>query len=388
MHEIQTQTGTAKVWTMINEVEDSAVQQIYNMLKHPRLFKHVAIMPDVHAGIGATIGSVIAIKNAIIPSAVGVDIGCGMCSVKSNIHVDEIKPYLKQIHDEIIKRIPRGFAHRSESQKKDVHTYGDKELISELRDYSKIGEGTLFIQLGTLGGGNHFIELQQNENGILHIMLHSGSRNIGNKLAQIHIKRAKKLTEDNKRIVPVDLDYFDTNSQDGKDYIDHMNFALRFAYENRHIMTEIVRNVIASFVTVKFEPVINIHHNYAAKEFHFGEWVWVHRKGATKVTSSITGIIPGSMGTPSYLVKGKDNPESYFSCSHGAGRTMSRRKAKEENSLETFQLQMCGIYTESVDAHHLDEAPNSYKNIDEVMQNQPDLVDIVDRFTPILNIKG
>jgi tRNA-splicing ligase RtcB len=215
-------------------------------------------------------------------------------------------------------------------------------------------------------------------------MLHSGSRNIGNLLANIHIKNATAICE------PLNgLEYLDANSDAGKKYLADMNFALSFAKENRYIMMEIVKDVIAKLLPdVTFEPTINIHHNYVAKEDHFGESVWVHRKGATHVTDKIVGIIPGSMGHPSYLVRGKNNADSFLSCSHGAGRAMSRKKAKGELNMETFKFQMAGVYSESVDEGHLDEAPDAYKSIGQVMANQSDLVEVITELHPILNIKG
>jgi tRNA-splicing ligase RtcB len=384
MNIIETQKGIAKAWIPLEKIEPSALQQIYAMIEHPRLFKHVAIMPDVHAGIGATIGSVIPLEGAVIPSAVGVDIGCGMCSMKTNLQLEELKPHMAGIHDAIIRDIPRGFEHRTPSQKWAVHEFASKEVLSSLRDYEKLADDSLFSQLGTLGGGNHFIELQQDADGSIYVMLHSGSRNIGNKLAQIHIKKAKELAN-----APKDLEFFEEDSDNGKQYLKDMTFALNFARENRFIMMNVIKKILYTvFPDATFEPVINIHHNYAAKEKHFGSDVWIHRKGATHVTSDITGIIPGSMGHPSYLVRGKNNAESFNSCSHGAGRVMSRKKAKSELDIDMFTAQMEGIYSTSVDIHHLDEAPDAYKNIDEVMENQTDLVNVQLKLTPVLNIKG
>lgn len=220
-------------------------------------------------------------------------------------------------------------------------------------------------------------------------MLHSGSRNIGNKLAQIHIKRAVEVDHKNRQGSPAGLEYFDLSSEEGARYLEDMTFALDFARENRFVMMSVIKDVLHTiFPSVKFGEIINIHHNYAAKENHFGEDIWVHRKGATKVTSGITGIIPGSMGSSSYLVKGTDNTESYTSCSHGAGRAMSRGSAKKTLTVESFASDMDGVYSENIDEHHLDEAPGAYKNINDVMQNQKDLVVIIEKLKPILNIKG
>lgn len=385
--------NNVKFWIPIEKVESSALDQIKAMTEHPRLYKHVAIMPDVHAGIGATIGSVIPIDNAVIPSAVGVDIGCGMCCVKTDLKLEEIYgkiSFLPNIYGKILERIPRGFDTRTESQKKDVHKFASLKIINSLRDYENICSVPLFRQLGTLGGGNHFIELQVDKDNNVYIMLHSGSRNIGNVLAVKHIKKAKLLQERYKIDAPKDLEYFDVDTEEGKEYIKDMTFALNFAKENRFVMMEIIKEILQQHVNreIKFDETINIHHNYAAIENHFGKNIWVHRKGATRVTSKITGIIPGSMGSYSYLVTGKDNTQSFHSCSHGAGRTMSRKKAKEEIKIDKFKEQMQDVYSESVDDKHLDEAPDAYKSINEVMENQKELVDIIVELKPVLNVKG
>lgn len=379
----------AKVWTPIEKIEPSAMQQIYAMTEHPLLYKWVSIMPDVHAGIGATIGSVIPLQEGIIPSAVGVDIGCGMCAVKTNLPVSVLEERKQAIHDEIIANIPRGFSHRTPTQLDSVTKFTPMSFFDHIDEYQITSSKPLVPQLGTLGGGNHFIELQQDAEGNIWVMLHSGSRNIGNALAVKHIRISKDYIVKSKIQVAKDLDFLIEGTPEFDVYVKDMNFAMDFAKWNRYVMMECIKEVLKeTFSGIEFTEIANIHHNYAAKEQHFGQDIWVHRKGATHVTSSVTGIIPGSMGAPSYIVKGTDEQNSYKSCSHGAGRTMSRSGAKKSITLETFTSQMKGIFTQSVDIHHLDEAPDAYKNIDEVMCNQTDLVTIQHKLIPVLNIKG
>lgn len=413
MEHIKDTNGEIKacVWTPIPEIETTALEQINNIIAHPRLFKHVAIMPDVHAGIGATIGSVIALKNAIMPSAVGVDIGCGMCAVQTNISLKHIQPHFNEIYAQILERIPLGFAHRSAYQLDDVMFNIPQNFINEIRTYEidkrwvsqSSSMYSIVSQLGTLGSGNHFIELQVDDNDNIWIMLHSGSRNIGNKIATTYIDLAKTLNSARSlQVAPSDLEYFDADSAFGAEYIEHAGFATKFAFNNRFIMMIIIKDILDKIVGPnQYEPMINIHHNYVSYERHFGEMIWIHRKGATKVASDITGIIPGSMGSASYIVKGTDNVDSYNSCSHGAGRTMSRTAARGkfdrkkkifktdgQLSLDDFKKDMQNIFTNTIDRDHLDEAPRAYKNIDQVMENQKDLVNIIVRLRPVLNVKG
>jgi tRNA-splicing ligase RtcB (3'-phosphate/5'-hydroxy nucleic acid ligase) len=389
MYEIRDKAGRvkAKIWLAVHEIEPTALQQIYNMLALPIIHPWLAIMPDVHMGIGATIGSVLPCDSALIPSAVGVDIGCGMCSVKTSLRRSDIAIHLPEIHSGIRQRIPMGFEHRRSGQMDDVKQFASQQILEWLRDYDK--NSGIADQLGTLGGGNHFIELQVDPDDFVWIMLHSGSRNIGKTLAETHMKVAKQWCKSRGEKPPSNLDFIEESSSEGKRYIDDMTFAMEFARQNRFVMMEAIKEVIADSVhDVSFAPVINIHHNYAAREEHYGKSVWVHRKGATRVKTDITGIIPGSMAESSYIVHGTDNAESLNSCSHGAGRKMSRRAAKESINLERLRTQMMGIYSESLSQSVLDEAPDAYKNIEEVMANQKDLVTIDTRLRPILNIKA
>ena len=395
-----------KIWAPIEHIEASALQQIGIAARHPLLFQHLAVMPDVHTGIGCTIGSVIPIKDAVIPAAVGVDIGCGCCAIKSTIQLDELSPHFEKLFTSISQNIPTGFSHRQDRQMVVCHEFLEQTDIEEkLKEFQEQYPGKdILPQLGTLGGGNHFIELQVDEEGYIWIMIHSGSRNIGHKIATEAIDTAITLwrTCATDQSTPKDMEYLPENSEEGQKYIFDMTFALMFAKMNRLLMMKIIMGAIQYEVPeCRFGDMINIHHNYAAKEEHFGEEVWVHRKGATKAVSSALGIIPGSMGTSSFIVRGKDCANSFNSCSHGAGRTMSRTAArgryhrktksfKTEGRLNVadFEKDMQGIFTHDVDRNHLDEAPRAYKDIRDVMANQTDLIDIVEELQPVFNIKG
>ena len=317
-------------------VEDGAMIQANNLANHPVVFKHVALMPDCHQGFGMPIGGVIACKNAVIPNAVGVDIGCGMCAVKTNIPVSEIpqKKDIRSILENIKKYVPVAADKHNNFQKWegfDINLKNKGWFNKQVWDLAR-------KSLGTLGGGNHFIEMQKGNDGFIWLMLHSGSRNLGYKIADYYHKTALKFNQKEKIELPDnELAFLYADSEDGKNYINDMNFALDFAKENRARMIKIFKSVFADFFkNVSFDKEINIHHNYAAEEaerpLRPGEQnqnVWVHRKGATSAKKGEFGIIPGSMGTPSYIVQGNGNTESFCSCSHGAGRVMSRTKASK-----------------------------------------------------------
>ncbi len=394
-------TEKLKMWIDPEDVEDSAQEQIDATVTHPKLFKHVAIMPDVHMGWGCTVGTVLALKDAVIPASVGVDIGCGMCAMPTGLHVDEVTPEFEKIYGGIARRIPMGFRHRNDNQVQDVHEFVPKPFLEDLVPEFELKYSpnkAVINQLGTLGGGNHFIELQKDKDGMVWIMLHSGSRNIGLKISSLHIKKAAEICTD----APKDMDYLETGTSAAADYLSGMFFAQEFAYFNRQVMMEcILKELQYRFPNMKAGNIINIHHNYVAQEEHFGEYVWVHRKGATKATSDALGIIPGSMGTKSYIVRGKDNPDSFKSCSHGAGRVMSRTAArgkfdrkkkifKTEGRLNVadFEEDMKGVFSHDVDREHLDEAPRVYKDIDVVIANQEDLITVEHELFPIFNMKG
>ena len=386
----------AKTWCPVAEIEESAMEQIKALSGYPFLYKWAAIMPDCHAGIGATIGSVIPTEEVVIPSAVGVDIGCGMRAIKTSLTASEVEPLIDVLRDKITARIPLGYKHRD----KQDHTaktaiigrdsnFWDTMIDRQQQEYP---DKDIPSQLGTLGGGNHFIELQKDAAGNVWIMVHSGSRNIGHTIAKRYISAAADFAKRYRLPIPHGLEFLREDSSLGRGYIRDMKWALDFARWNRFVLLYAIKEELQAVFPFRGvltpTPDIDIHHNYVAKEHHFGRNVWVHRKGATKVLQNTLGIIPGAMGRPSYIVKGKGNADSYMSCSHGAGRVLGRKQAKRTLSMEDFQCQMGSVSCAQVNEDHLDEAPEAYKDIDTVMSNQTDLVEIVEKLNPILVIKG
>ena len=379
-----------KIWT--SDVEESAMRQIENLTTLPFLFHHLAIMPDVHAGMGMPIGGVLACKDAVIPNAVGVDIGCGMCAVKTSWKVEDIPADVlrKQIMRGIRKRIPLGMDHHKEAQDERYLPQGydiDKLEIVKRRSQSILHE------VGTLGGGNHFIELQKDEEGSLWIMIHSGSRNLGKQVGDNYNKIAAHLNEIWHSSVSPDirLPFLARGSREFEMYWKEMLFCIDFALCNRRLMMERIEEVLAdSLKGIEFEPMINIAHNYAAFENHFGQNVIVHRKGATLAREGVTGIIPGSQGTASYIVEGLGNPDSFCSCSHGAGRLMSRTMAINTLDLqeEVSRLEARGIVHAIRSQEDMQEASGAYKDIEEVIANELDLVKVKTRLLPVAVIKG
>ena len=379
-----------KIWT--NDVEDSAMRQIENLTTLPFLFHHLAIMPDVHAGMGMPIGGVLACKGAVIPNAVGVDIGCGMCAVKTSWKVADIPADVlrKQIMRGIRKRIPLGMDHHKEAQDERYLPQGydiDKLEIVKRRSQSILHE------VGTLGGGNHFIELQKDEDSNLWIMIHSGSRNLGRQVGDYYNKIAATLNERWHSVVSPDikLPFLAQGSKEFEMYWNEMKYCVDFALCNRKLMMERIEEVIAdSLADIVFEPMINIAHNYAAFENHFGQNVIVHRKGATLAREGVTGIIPGSQGTASYIVEGLGNPDSFCSCSHGAGRLMSRTMAIKTLDMrqEVGNLEARGIVHAIRSQEDMQEASGAYKDIEEVIANELDLVKVKTRLLPVAVIKG
>lgn len=343
-------------------------------------------MPDVHYGKGATVGSVIVMKQAVSPAAVGVDIGCGMTAVKTNLKAKDLPDNLKAIRSEIEKNIPVGFNQHENL----VKSKGIAELFTEFKELNAPVQpllGKSLKQVGTLGGGNHFIELCLDTNDIVWLMLHSGSRNIGKTLAEYHISKAKNLIH-NQGLPDPDLAVFLAKTHEMAEYKRDFFWAQRYAFLNREVMLELYINTLRQFFPelITFS-MITCHHNYVSEETHFGENVIVTRKGAISARKEEFGIIPGSMGTKSYIVKGLGNPESFNSASHGAGRRMSRGKAKKHFSLSDLEEQTLGVECRK-DEEVLDEIPGSYKDIDQVMKNQSDLVEIVVELKQILCVKG
>ncbi|MGM9833506.1 MAG: RtcB family protein [Candidatus Limisoma sp.] len=379
-----------KIWT--DKVEESAMSQIENLTTLPFLFHHLAIMPDVHAGKGMPIGGVLACKDVVIPNAVGVDIGCGMCAVKTNLKASEIPAEVlrKQIMRGIRRRIPLGKNHHKELQDEKYLPEGfdiDKMEIVKRRQHA------IRYEIGTLGGGNHFIELQKDEEGTLWIMIHSGSRNLGKQVGDYYNDIAAKLNERWYSVVSpeIHMPFLARKTQEFDMYWNEMQYCVEFALCNRKLMMERIEEVIADSINdVEYEPMINIAHNYAAIEHHFGSDVIVHRKGATLAREGVTGIIPGSQGTASYIVEGLGNPESFCSCSHGAGRLLSRTSAIETLDLqqEIAMLEAKGIVHAVRSRDDLQEASGAYKDIDEVIANEADLVKVKTKLLPVAVIKG
>lgn len=374
------------IYSWTKNIEEGALSQAKNLANYPFAFHHIAIMPDVHEGYGMPIGGVIATENVIIPNAVGVDIGCGVTAKKTsikNIKKEDLKNILGRIREEI----PVGFSHykiaQSESNMPTLKF--SKEIKKEYNSALK--------QVGTLGGGNHFIEIQKDTKGYIWIMVHSGSRNLGFRVAHVYNELAKKQNEKYKIKIPENwgLCYLFLDSKEGDDYFNDMNFCLQFAYNSRSLMlSKISDNFKSHFPDINFEKEINIHHNYASLEKHFNKNVIVHRKGAVFAKKDWIGLVPGSQGTKSYVIKGLGNSLSFDSCSHGAGRKMSRKEARRSLNLEfeKKRLDEKGILHAIRGKRDLDEAASAYKNIEEVMDEQKDLVQIIETLEPLAVVKG
>ncbi|MGD2035473.1 MAG: RtcB family protein [Bacteroidales bacterium] len=377
-----------KLW--LDEIEEGAMRQAENVAALPFSYRHVALMPDAHEGFGMPIGGVLATDGVIVPNAVGVDIGCGMCAVKTSLETIEEKQ-LKQIMGGIRKLIPLGFKHHKQKQELSL-----MPVTSVVPEDSIVGQEfeNAREQIGTLGGGNHFIEIQKGSDGHIWIMVHSGSRNLGKKVADHYNRLAKKLNEQWHTEVPrsADLAFLPVETPEAGKYLAEMGYCVDFAFANRKLMMNRIRSVFKDRFGQAFSELhfINIAHNYASREHHFGKDVFVHRKGATSAKAGEEGIIPGSQGTKSYIVEGRGNIESFHSCSHGAGRVMGRRQAQRTLDLKTElrKLDRLGIIHAIRHQRDLDEAPSAYKNIDEVMENQRDLVDIRVELNPLAVIKG
>jgi tRNA-splicing ligase RtcB len=375
-----------KLW--LDEIEAEAMAQARNLANLPFTFKHVAIMPDSHVGYGMPIGAVLATKGAVVPNAVGVDIGCGMCAMRTEMK-RITKEQLKKILGIARQLIPVGFDHHKESQDEAMMPAQPHEGLKIVtREYH-----AALKQVGTLGGGNHFIEIQKGSDGFIWIMIHSGSRNIGLKVADHYNRTAQKLNEKYFSSVTKELQlaFLPVDSQEAKEYMDEMLYCVEFALANRKLMMD---RIIGAITEVKgnfgHDEIINKSHNFAAWEHHFNTNVLVHRKGATRAYEGEPGMIPGSQGTKSYIVRGLGNEESFKSCSHGAGRKMGRSKAIKELDLEKeiALLEKQGILHGIRHKADLEEAAGAYKDISVVMENQKDLVEIVVELQPLAVIKG
>ncbi len=395
-----------KAWADHVKIEEDAWEQARNLAKMPFIYKHVALMPDAHWGMGSTVGSVIATKGAIIPAAVGVDIGCGMIAMKTSLVANDLPDSLSLLRDHIERAVPHG--RTNDGGNGDRGAWHSIPLEVDLAWQHELdGIYRMIIafypgiepkkhprhHLGTLGTGNHFIELCLDEKQCVWIMLHSGSRGIGNKIGTYFIDKAKEemlkwhitpyLPDENLAYLVEHTDLYD-------DYIDSINWAQEYASVNRQIMMNAVKRVLERYFNRgidSFELAINCHHNYATQENHFGKNVWITRKGAVLARENVLGIIPGSMGAKSFIVRGKGNADSFHSCSHGAGRSMSRNQAKKKFSIEDHIKATEGVECRK-DEDVIDETPGAYKDIDAVMASQIDLIEIVHTLKQILCVKG
>ena len=388
MKVINTENIPIKLW--LDDIEDGALQQAKNLANLPFAFKHIAIMPDSHQGYGMPIGGVLATKDVVIPNAVGVDIGCGMCVTETSLVYITQEDLLKVVN--LIKKvIPVGFNHNL--TKHEIPAIFDNYTPIIDKEFDKAQ-----YQIGTLGGGNHFIEIEKGSNDHIWIMIHSGSRNLGKQVADYYNKLAIQLNskwyssvEKNK-----DLAFLPISSDEAVNYINEMTYCVEFALANRKLMMQrimecfntVIPNI--TFPAFRGETINNISHNYVRQEHHFNTNVLIHRKGATSAKLDELGIIPGSMGTKSYIVRGLGNNQSFMSCSHGAGRKMGRTQAQRELNLEMEIATMNNqaILHDIVSINDLDEAPSAYKDIDTVMKNQENLVEILVELRPLAVIKG
>jgi tRNA-splicing ligase RtcB len=390
-----------KMWVRGVPIEEEAKRQLANTARMPFIFKHVAAMPDVHLGIGATVGSVVATKGAIIPAAVGVDIGCGMMAAQTTLKAADLPEALGAIRAEIERAVPHGFVTIPRRSQKGAWVTTPDSVVTRWRGlaarldaieakHPRLRAKNPQHQLGTLGGGNHFIEICLDTEQTVWVMLHSGSRGIGNLIGQRFIEMAR---EDMRRhfinLPDRDLAYFVEGTEHFADYIEAMQWAQDYAAENRRAMMDSVLRVLRE----QLQPfqmgkvAVNCHHNYTTREAHFGEEVLVTRKGAVRAGRGELGIIPGSMGARSYIVRGLGNPESFESCSHGAGRTMSRTAARKLFTVEQHAAATAGVECRKDEAV-IDETPAAYKDIEAVMNAQKDLVEIVHTLKQIVCVKG
>lgn len=379
------------VYCWSTDLDKVTLQQVENICTLPFIYHHLALMPDVHTGVGMPIGGVLPTMDVVIPNAVGADIGCGMCAVKSNIKVNSLrKNAIIHMVEKIRNHIPVGFNHQNFPQEERFMPYGfDIDSLHIIRNEYK----SALKQIGTLGSGNHFIELQQDEKGCLWIMLHSGSRNLGKQVCDYYNKKAMFINEQYYSIVPsnIGMSFFPSRTNEFSEYWAEMQYCIEFAKCNRALIMNRIKEMISDVHTnTEFEPMIDIAHNYASLEKHYGQNVIVHRKGAIKVPKGSIGIIPGSQGSCSYIVEGSGNPNSFFSASHGAGRAMNRLDAKRKLSLK-YEIELMnkkGIIHNMNSVKDLEEAASAYKDIDAVMSNQMDLVKIVTKLFPLAVIKG
>ena len=389
--------GRVPVKVYTGEIEPTARAQLVNISRLPIVHHHVAAMPDVHLGIGATVGSVIPTLRAIIPAAVGVDIGCGMMAARLSLTAEEIdEASLRKVFNQISRDVPVGFGQHEE---RDARGHAARRFSKSLRKIlerhpgigKRIGKNSHWaLQLGTLGGGNHFIEVCLDEAGRVWVMLHSGSRGIGNAIGSYFIELARKDAERNQVQLPDrDLAYFSEGAAHFDDYVQAVGWAQDYARANREEMMDLVLEALHRHLPAfeATDQAVNCHHNYVEQERHYGEKVWLTRKGAIRARAGELGIIPGSMGARSYIVRGRGAAESFHSCAHGAGRRMSRNAAQKLFKIEDLIEQTHGVICRK-DKGVIDEIPGAYKDIDEVMANQSDLVEVVHTLKQVLCVKG
>lgn len=382
---VSTEKKPIKLW--LDDMEPGALAQAKNLANLPFAFKHIPIMPDSHQGYGMPIGSILATKGVVVPNAVGVDIGCGMCAMKTSLQ-DVTKADLKKTLGLARTRIPLGFKWHDTPQDEAYLPADHEELKIVSRGYAKARK-----QVGSLGGGNHFIEIQKGSDGYIWIMIHSGSRNLGYSVAKYYNNLAIALNERYHSQVTkaMELAFLPIETPEAKAYLAEMNYCIAFALANRTLMMKRMRESLHDIVgDFECDAIINKSHNFAAWENHFDANVMVHRKGATRAYKDELGMIPGSQGTSSYIVRGLGNPESFKSCSHGAGRKMGRKQAQRELNLEAeiALLNERGVIHGMRHARDLDEAVSAYKDINIVMENQKDLAEIVVELTPLAVLKG
>jgi len=390
--------GKVPVKIYTDDVDPKAIGQLLNVAQLPFIHSHIAAMPDVHVGIGATIGSVIPTKGAIIPAAVGVDIGCGMVATRLSLKADQLPDNLRPVRQLIEAAVPVGFDMHTEGQGAPASTLralsgGLDHIVSKHPGLLKMQRNvavTWARQLGTLGGGNHFIELCLDENQNVWVMLHSGSRGIGNIIGRYFIELARKDMGKHLANLPdQDLAYLQEGAEHFTEYVEAVHWAQDYAMTNRREMMRLILDALTRCLppfTVTREAV-NCHHNYVSVEHHFGEDLFITRKGAIRAGLGDLGIIPGSMGAKSYIVRGKGEPDSFCSCAHGAGRRMSRGQAKKKFNPQDLIAQTAGVECRK-DPGVIDEIPGAYKDIDEVMANQSDLVEILHTLKQVVCVKG
>ncbi len=398
-----TEPGRApiKAWTEGVELEEQARQQLANVATLPFIHHHIAVMPDCHWGMGATIGSVIPTVGAIVPAAVGVDLGCGMLAQQTTLRAEQLPDSLAAIRAAIERAVPVGgpgkrgswHEHGRHGPPASVATEWQRMAATYaaiVERHPAIARGLTAEQLGTLGTGNHFIELCLDEGGALWVLLHSGSRGVGNRIGTHFIERAKQeIQRAGVRLPDANLAYLTEDSASFADYVRAVGFAQDFARANRALMMSRVLDVLHGALPPfrLGRQAVDCHHNYVEREHHFGADVWLTRKGAVRARSGELGIIPGSMGAKSFIVRGKGNPESFHSCSHGAGRRMSRGEARRRISLDQHVAATSGVECRK-DARVIDESPAAYKDIDAVMRAQDDLVEVVHTLRQVVCVKG